>query len=119
MLGSYVWRDLTRNPRRTIAALLGIMLGVGQFSAVLFFIDGSAASMTHRAIEPLPLDMQRVLTAPLGRTLELTQRLEPDGAVAAGSVVTVSLVVANTGPVPAHEVVVRAPSPPHLTYVPG
>ncbi len=34
-------RDLLRNPRRTIASLAGVVLGVGLFSGVLFFIDGS------------------------------------------------------------------------------
>ncbi len=29
---SYVWRDLVRNPRRTLASLVGIVLGVGLFS---------------------------------------------------------------------------------------
>ena len=50
---SYVWRDLLRNPRRTLASLVGVTLGVGLFSGVLFFIDGSGASMTKRAIAPL------------------------------------------------------------------
>ena len=77
MLARYVWRDLVRNPRRSLAALAGIALGVGLFSAVLFFIDGSSASMTQRAVAPLPIDMQRVLTAPLGGRLHLTESVEP------------------------------------------
>ena len=87
MLASYVWRDLVRNPRRSLAALAGIALGVGLFSAVLFFIDGSSASMTQRAVAPLPIDMQRVLTAPLGGRLHLTEsveRIRPDRARTAG-----------------------------------
>ncbi|MEA2221666.1 MAG: hypothetical protein QOH83_42, partial [Solirubrobacteraceae bacterium] len=63
---SFVWRELVRNPRRTLASLAGIVLGVGLFSAVLFFVDGSGATMTQRAIAPLALDMQRVLSSPLG-----------------------------------------------------
>ena len=66
MIGSYVWRDLRRNPRRSLTALAGMTLGIGLFSAVLFFIDGSSATMTARAIAPIPIDMQRVLADPLG-----------------------------------------------------
>ena len=49
----------------------GVVLGVGLFSGVLFFIDGSGASMTKRALAPLAIDMQRVLTSPLGEGLRL------------------------------------------------
>jgi len=35
VLASYVRRDLLRNPRRTLAALAGVTLGVGLFSSVL------------------------------------------------------------------------------------
>ena len=64
---SYAVRDLVRNPRRTLATLAGVTLGVGLFSGVLFFIDGSGASMTRRAIAPVAIDVQRVLSSPLGR----------------------------------------------------
>ena len=76
MIARYVWRDLVRNPRRSLATLAGITLGVGLFSAVLFFIDGSSASMTQRAIAPLPLDMQRILTDPLARTARIRNGFE-------------------------------------------
>jgi len=33
MLARYVWRDLARNPRRTLVTLAGIVLGVGLFLA--------------------------------------------------------------------------------------
>ena len=68
---SYVWRDLVRNPRRTLASLVGVVLGVGLFSGVLFFIDGSGATMTKRALEPLALDIIIKLTNPLGVCLRL------------------------------------------------
>ena len=79
MIAGYVWRDLVRNPRRSLAALAGITLGVGLFSAVLFFIDGSSASMTQRAIAPLPLDMQRIQTDPLNEDVRLTERITRAG----------------------------------------
>ena len=95
MIARYVWRDLVRNPRRSLATLAGITLGVGLFSAVLFFIDGSSASMTQRAIAPLPLDMQRVLTAPLGEQLRLTERITPAGPLQPGD--TVKLEITGLG----------------------
>jgi putative ABC transport system permease protein len=119
MIARYVRRDLVRNPRRSLATLAGITLGVGLFSAVLFFIDGSSASMTQRAIAPLPLDMQRVLSAPLGDEVRLTERITPDGPLQPGDTARVELVLANAGRQPANEVVVRDEPPPPLAYVPG
>ena len=107
-----------RNPRRTLASLAGVALGVGLFSGVLFFIDGSGATLTRRAIAPVALDMQRVLTSPLGRGL--TSRGVADGAdrpLVAGQQATVTLTVANRGTEPAHEVVVNDEPPPPLSYV--
>src|SRR6476620_3805553 len=116
---SYVWRDLVRNPRRTLASLVGVVLGVGLFSGVLFFIDGSGATMTKRALEPLALDMQRVLTNPLGGGLRLEERTSPRGALQPGQKVTITLVVRNESAAPAHDVVVNDEPPPPLTYVDG
>jgi putative ABC transport system permease protein len=98
---------------------VGVTLGVGLFSGVLFFIDGSAASMTKRAIAPLTLDMQRVLTAPLGRSLTLGERLSAPDALLPGQLVNVTLTVTNSGPESANEVVVNDEPPPPLTYMPG
>ncbi len=116
---SYARRDLLRNPRRTIASLIGVVLGVGLFSGVLFFIDGSGASMTKRALAPVALDLQRVLTSPLGEGLRLDQRLSPQGSLAAGEGTRVSLTVRNLGAVAANEVLVNDQLPPALEYVPG
>lgn len=117
-LVGYVLRDLLRNPRRTLASMVGVVVGVGLFSGVLFFIDGSGASMTRRAVAPLTLDMQRVLTAPLGGGVTLGRDVG-DSALDAGSTTLVTLTVTNQGLAPAHEVVVRDhPSAP-LSYVSG
>ena len=116
---SYVWRELVRNPRRTIAALSGVALGVGLFSGVLFFVDGSAATLTARAVAPLAIDMQRVLTSPLGGGLRLEERIGTAGSIAAGDSVTVTLRVVNSGDEPAHDVVVEDAPPPPLRYVAG
>ncbi|MEA2441562.1 MAG: putative transport system permease protein [Thermoleophilaceae bacterium] len=114
----YVWRDLVRNRRRTVASLVGVILGVGLFSGVLFFIDGSGATMTKRAIAPLALDMQRVLTSPLGGGLRLEERLN-DSSLRADQATRVTLTVTNTSPVAANEVVVNDEPPPPLSYVNG
>ncbi|HVF77898.1 MAG TPA: FtsX-like permease family protein [Solirubrobacteraceae bacterium] len=117
---SYVWRELVRNQRRTLASLMGIVLGVGSFSSVLFFVDGSGATMTQRAIAPLALDMQRVLSSPLGGDLRVTQRLAaPGGGLTRGRRATVVLTVSNPSAVPANEVVVQDEPPPQLAYVRG
>jgi putative ABC transport system permease protein len=116
---SYVWRDLVRNPRRTLASLVGVVLGVGLFSGVLFFIDGSGATMTKRALEPLALDMQRVLTNPLGGSLRLEERVSAPGRLQPGQRATITLAVRNESAAPAHDVVVNDEPPPPLTYVHG
>ena len=119
MLASYVRRDLVRNPRRTLAALAGVTLGVGLFSSVLFFIDGSGASMTKRALAPLAIDLQSVVGGSTSHGLQLSERVTPAGRVAAGQRVTVILTVRNRGRVPANEVVVNDVPPSSLRYVPA
>ncbi len=114
---TYVWRDLVRNPRRTLASLFGIALGVGLFSGVLFFNDGSGATMTQRALAPLALDMQRVVSSPLGQHLRLEEQITPSGALRAGEEATVTLRVVNEGTQPANEVVINDEPPPPLAYV--
>jgi putative ABC transport system permease protein len=115
----YVWRELVRNPRRTMAALVGLTLGVGLFSGVLFFVDGSSATLTQRSLAPLALDMQRVLTSPLGSGLRLEEKLAAAGPLRAGQQATVTLRVVNTSAQPVADVVVNDEPPQPLTYVPG
>jgi putative ABC transport system permease protein len=116
---SYVWRDFIRNSRRTLVSLLGVVLGIGLFSGVLFFIDGSSATMTKRAIAPLALDMQRLLTSPLGRGLELREKASGPAHLGRGQRTSITLMVVNTASVPANEVVVADEPPLPLTYVQG
>jgi putative ABC transport system permease protein len=116
---SYVWRELVRNPRRTLAAMAGVVLGVGLFSGVLFFSDGSGATMTARAVAPLALDMQRVLTSPLGSGLRLQEDVGAAGAIGAGEQVAITLRLTNGGAEAAHDVVVQDEAPRPLRYVPG
>jgi putative ABC transport system permease protein len=116
-LFGYAVRDLLRNPRRTLASAAGVVVGVGLFSAVLFFIDGSGASMTKRAVAPLTLDMQRVLTTPVGRGLRFEQTIRSQ-SLSVGDSTQVTLTVTNDGLAPAHDVVVRDLPLAPLTYIP-
>lgn len=118
MIG-YVRRELVRNPRRTLASLVGVILGVGLFSGVLFFIDGSGASMTKRAIAPLALDQQLVLPSTLGAGVRLTERISGPRALRSGQSARIVLNVENRGSAPVNEVVVDAEPPPPLSYVHG
>lgn len=115
---SYARRDLVRNPRRTLATLIGVTLGVGLFSGVLYFIDASVATMTQRALAPLTLDLQRVVSSPLGRNVTLSEKLSASGPIGQGADVVVTLTVANHGEQPANEVVVKDVPPEPLVYVP-
>ena len=88
-------------------------------SGVLFFINASAATMTNRALAPLPLDMQAVLTDPFGRRVDLTERVLAPEQLRAGQKATVELTVRNLTTQAVHEVVVAdEPSAP-LSYVDG
>jgi len=98
--------------------MVGVLLGVGLFSAILFFIDGSSATMTDRAIAPVTLDLQRIVTAE-PNDLTLTERVTPAGALAAGDRATVEITATNGGGAPANEVVIRDEPPRPLRYVHG
>ncbi|MCZ7529679.1 MAG: ABC transporter permease [Acidimicrobiia bacterium] len=104
----YVVADLIRNPRRTLSAMVGVTLGVGLFCGVLFFVDGLSASMTQRAVAPLPIDMQRITTDRVGGELTLTEEVSRAAADQAGSRREVRLEIRNDAAVTAHEVTVRS-----------
>ena len=116
---SYVLRDLCRNPRRTITAIVGVTLGVGLFSGVLFFVDASGASMTRRALAPLTLDVQAVVGSPLGRRLRFDEHIVAAGPLRAGQGATLTLTVVNATTEAVHEVVINDEPPAPLTYVHG
>src|SRR5689334_4394510 len=115
----YVRRDLFRNPRRTLASLVGVLLGVGLFSSVLFFIDGSGASMTQRALAPLALDMQVVRDSPLGGGITFDEAVAGPPLIEKGQVRRLVLTIRNRSGVDAHEVVVEDHPPAGLSYLPG
>lgn len=119
MLVRYVFADLIRNPRRTLSTMVGVVLGVGLFCGVLFFVDGLAASMTQRAVAPLPIDMQRIVTERVGGAVTLTQTFGSTGTLAAGDQARVDLEVQNVSDVAANEVTVRSLPADALSFVPG
>lgn len=124
-LTRYVVSDLLRNPRRTLATVVGVALGVGLLCGVLFFVDGLSASMTDRAVAPLSIDMQRIVTDRTGSSLTLDQTLTIDTpsptptTLAAGERASVDLVITNTGVVAANEVTIRSLPATALRFVAG
>ena len=116
MIG-YAWRDLVRNPRRTLAAMTGVMLGVGLFSGVLFFVDGSGATMTARAVAPLTLDIQRIITAE-PTDLRLSEQISGADALGGGDRAMIEITATNGGAVAANDVVIRDEPPRRLRYLP-
>src|SRR6202165_4832077 len=115
----YSLRDLIRNPRRTLASVVGVALAVGLFSSTAFFVDGSAARMTERAIAPVAIDMQADLASPLGSSLTVAESSGGGASLAAGQAATVTIVVTNTSDRPATALLVQDVIPSQLTYVPG
>ncbi len=117
MLGKYVWAELVRNPRRTLSTMIGVTLGVGLSCSVLFFVDGLSSSITRRAVAPLAIDMQRVVTDNVAEDLQLTQVVDAPRSLSVGDGITVRLSIHNMGTAPSNEVIVRSrPSSP-LRYV--
>jgi putative ABC transport system permease protein len=115
----YSLRDLLRNPRRTFASVVGVALAVGLFSSTAFFVDGSAARMTERAIAPVAIDMQAGLTSPLASSLTLAESIGGGPSIAAGQTATVTMLVSNTSDRPTSGLVVQDRIPAQLAYVAG
>ena len=77
---------------------------------ILFFIDGSAATMTTRALAPLTLDMERIVTTqPDGLRLRVDVR--GSAPLEAGGRATVVLEISNEGTATANDVTVHDEPP--------
>ena len=63
-LFTHAWRGVFRNPTRTLTYLLGLILAVGLFADVLFFVDVSQRGMTATALAPVQVDMVARATTP-------------------------------------------------------
>ena len=118
MLARYVAADLVRNPRRTLSTMVGVTLGVGLFCGVLFFVDGLSASMTQRAVAPLAIDMQLIVTQPVGAALTMSQSVGGPLPGEASTTREITLEIANTGEVAAHDVTVRSVPSKALSLLP-
>lgn len=116
---SYAAKDLLRNPGRTLAAFAGVALAVALVAATAFFVDASAARMTQRAIAPVAIDMQAVLTTPLASTLQLSESLDGMQSLSSGQRVSVTLSAVNSSNRTMTNVVVKDEIAPPLGYVPG
>lgn len=116
---SYALRDLLRNPRRTLASVTGVALAVGLFASITFLVDASAARMTERAIAPVAIDMQAGLSSPLTSPLGLTESLDGGASLAAGQMVTVTLVAVNNSYRPMTGLVLRDTALSQLAALPG
>src|SRR6202049_2511528 len=114
----YSLRDLIRNPRRTLASVVGVALAVGLFSSTAFFVDGSAARMTERAIAPVAIDMQADLTSPLASSLTLGESAGGT-SLAAGQTTTMTIQVSNASDRGATSLVVKDVMPSQVSYVPS
>ncbi|MCL4487252.1 MAG: ABC transporter permease [Chloroflexi bacterium] len=55
---SYARQLIVRNPRRTFTHLFGLVLAVGLFAGILFFVDASSQRMTQSAVQSIQVDMQ-------------------------------------------------------------
>ena len=78
---SYAATSLLRAPSRTLAYLLGLGLAVALFSGTLFFMDGSARSMTQRAAAPVLLDFQARAVDPKTDITQFAAQLQPQKGV--------------------------------------
>ena len=97
MFRRYVLLDLIRNPRRTLSTLIGVMLGVGLFCGVLFFVDGLSTSMTQRSVAPLAIDMQRIISKRIGSIVTLNQTITYVDSINATDIIQVKLELKNDG----------------------
>jgi putative ABC transport system permease protein len=116
---SYAFKDLLRNPGRSFAAFAGVALAVALVAATAFFVDASAARMTQRAIAPVAIDMQAVLTNPLASPIQLTETLGGPQSLNPGQSTTITLTAVNGSNRAMTNVVLKDEIAKPLAYVPS
>ncbi|CAN5731585.1 hypothetical protein BH10CHL1_BH10CHL1_06320 [soil metagenome] len=82
IIGTYAWAAVLRNGYRTLGMLLGTLLATGLLSAVLFYIDASAAHMTQTALVNVPVDLQVIATSSDLQLTSLRTQLAAQAGVA-------------------------------------
>ena len=77
--------------------------------------------MTQRALDPLAIDMQRIVTEGAAGTLTLTQSFpeRSNGNLERGSRTRIDIHIVNGSEVPNHDVTIRSVPDGSLRYVPG
>ncbi len=81
---AYALQNITRNPRRTFTYLFGLVLAVGLFAGILFFVDASSRRMTQAAVQSVKVDLQiysTLTTSDLNPILDALHQM-PDVVVA-------------------------------------
>ncbi|MEP6638966.1 MAG: hypothetical protein ABJC39_06400, partial [Chloroflexota bacterium] len=59
---SHAIRLVLREPRRSLAALVGVAMASALITSVLLFGSASGATVTRRALADVPIDAQAVLS---------------------------------------------------------
>jgi ABC-type lipoprotein release transport system permease subunit len=78
---NYALKQILRNKRRTFTYLFGLVLAVGLFSGILFFVDASAQKMTQTAVAPVVVDMQVRSTLAQPDMAAVSQKLQQEAFV--------------------------------------
>ncbi len=73
ILARHALRLVVREPRRSLAALVGTVIAAAQITSVLLFGSASGATVTRRALADLPVDAQVILS--VGANVEATKTI--------------------------------------------
>jgi putative ABC transport system permease protein len=76
----HVWQLVAREPRRSLAAAVGVAIAAALLMSVVLFGSASGTTVTRRALAALPVDAQAVL-APGADRLAATRLIAADPAV--------------------------------------
>ena len=78
----HAWRMVIRDPRRTLASLLGVAIASALVVSVVLFGTASGTTVTRRALATSPVDAQAILPPGVDRTA-IIPSLAADPAVVA------------------------------------
>lgn len=115
-MGSYVWRELYRNPGRTLASIAGVGIAVAFVAAIALFVDASAARMTEQALRPVTVDMQLGVANPLASSLVVEEVPDPHGPFQPNQTIVVRITVRATAA--STRIEVKDQGSDRLRYVP-
>jgi putative ABC transport system permease protein len=78
---THIWQLVMREPRRTLAAAVGVAIAAALLMSVVLFGSASGTTVTRRALSALPVDAQAIL-APGADPAAATSLIAGDPAVA-------------------------------------